>query len=114
MLNLTKQSLSLSAGSEVLSLNSNSVFVDNKKSHPCECEDLGQIILMSSLTSKAQSKISADSLICRDSRACGSRMTDKNIGSRMTGKNKNNDNNFTLMSLLPSAAMSRVSAASLI
>ena len=45
MLNLTKQSLS--ADSEVLSLNSNSVFADNKKSHPCECEDLGRIILSS-------------------------------------------------------------------
>ncbi|MBO6281217.1 MAG: hypothetical protein J6N49_01660 [Alphaproteobacteria bacterium] len=65
MLNLTKQSLS--ADSEVLNLNSNSVFTDNKKSHPCECEDLGRIILSS-----------------RDSRACGSRMTGKNIGSRMT------------------------------
>ena len=43
MLNLTKQrlSLSLSADSEVLSLNLSSVFVDNKKSHPCESEDLG-------------------------------------------------------------------------
>ena len=66
MLNLTKKSLSL----QILNLNSNSVFADNKKSYPCECEDLGRIILMSSLTSKAQSKISADSLICRDSRAC--------------------------------------------
>ncbi|MBO6281841.1 MAG: hypothetical protein J6N49_04855 [Alphaproteobacteria bacterium] len=68
MLNLTKQGLS--ADSEVLSLNSNSVFADNKKSHPCESEDLDRIILSS-----------------RDSRACGSRMTGKNIGSRMAGKN---------------------------
>ncbi|MBO6281962.1 MAG: hypothetical protein J6N49_05485 [Alphaproteobacteria bacterium] len=68
MLNLTKQGLS--ADSEVLSLNSNSVFADNKKSHPCESEDLGRIILSS-----------------RDSRAYGSKMTGKKIGSKMTGKN---------------------------
>ncbi|MBO6281468.1 MAG: hypothetical protein J6N49_02935 [Alphaproteobacteria bacterium] len=90
MLNLTKQCLS--ADSEVLILNSNSVFADNKK-----------VIL-------AKARISADSLICRDSRACGSRMIGKNIGSRMTGKNNSKDNNFSLMSLLPSAAMARVSA----
>lgn len=59
MLNLTKQgSLSLSADSEVLSLNS--IFADNKKSHPCEGED-NNFTLMSLLPSVAMARVSADS-----------------------------------------------------
>ena len=51
-------------------------------SHPCECEDLGRIFLSS-----------------RDSRACGSRMTGKNISSRMTGKQKSLGNSEALLLL---------------